>query len=98
MNFFLTVNEEAGESWRYNLRVGTLINNLVMRLAKANLCSLKGVFLIVICFQSCTEVLYLSLLGEFRSTVTPVVIEMIKLVQGKDLILFILRTYGLTTF
>ncbi|KAL9986951.1 hypothetical protein ACROYT_G001169 [Oculina patagonica] len=45
------VNEEAGESWRYNLR-------------------------------ACTEVLYLSLLSEFRSTVTPVVIEMIKLVQG----------------
>ena len=36
--------------------------------------------------------LYLSLLGEFRSNVTPVVIEMIKLVQGKDVILFILRT------
>ena len=63
-----------------------------MKLAKANLCSLKGVFLIIICFQSCTEVLYLSLLGEFRGTVTPVVIEMIKLVQGKDVILFILGT------
>lgn len=36
--------------------------------------------------------LYLSLLGEFRSTVTPVVIEMIKLVQGKEVVLFILRT------
>lgn len=45
------VNEEAGESWRYNLR-------------------------------ACTEVLYLSLLNEFRSTVTPVVTDMIKLVQG----------------
>ncbi|KAJ7365738.1 Importin-11 [Desmophyllum pertusum] len=45
------VSEEAGESWRYNLR-------------------------------ACTEVLYLSLLSEFRSTVTPVVTEMIKLVQG----------------
>lgn len=45
------VNEEAGESWRYNLR-------------------------------SCTEVLYLSLLSEFRTTVTPLVTEMIKLVQG----------------
>ncbi|XP_029197189.2 importin-11-like [Acropora millepora] len=45
------VNEEAGESWRFNLR-------------------------------ACTEVLYLSLLNEFRSTVTPVVTEMIKLVQG----------------
>ena len=92
LNFFLTVNEEAGESWRYNLRVGNLINNSAMRLAKGNVCSLKGVFLIIICFQSCTEVLYLSLLGEFRGTVTPVVIEMIKLVQGKDVILFILRT------
>lgn len=45
------VNEEAGESWRYNLR-------------------------------ACTEVLYLSLLSEFRGTVTPVVIQMIKFVQG----------------
>lgn len=45
------VNEEAGESWRYNLRY-------------------------------CTEVLFLSLLSEFRSTVTPVVTEMITLVQG----------------
>ena len=79
-------------------RDDTLINNSVMRLAKANLCLLKGAFLIIICFQSCTEVLYLSLLGEFRSTVTPVVIEMIKLVQGKDMILSILRTYGLNTF
>ena len=33
--------------------------------------------------QACTEVLFLSLLSEFRSTVTPVVTEMIKLVQGK---------------
>lgn len=45
------VNEEAGESWRYNLR-------------------------------ACIEVLYLSLLSEFRSTVTQVVTEMIKLLQG----------------
>ena len=61
-----------------------------MGLVVTNLCPVEGVFLIIIiCFQSCTEVLYLSLLSEFRSTVTPVVIEMIKLVQGKDVILFI---------
>lgn len=45
------VTEEAGESWRYNLR-------------------------------ACIKVLYLSLLSEFRSTVTQVVTEMIKLLQG----------------
>ena len=31
------------------------------------------------------EVLFLSLLSEFRSTVTPVVTEMITLVQGKPM-------------
>ena len=44
LNYFLTVNEEAGESWRYNLRVGTLINNSVMKLANDSLGSLEGVF------------------------------------------------------
>lgn len=44
LNYFLTVNEEAGESWRYNLRVGTFINNSIMKHANDYLCSLEDVF------------------------------------------------------
>ena len=35
--------------------------------------------------QYCKEFLFLSLLSEFRSTVTPVVTEMITLVQGRPI-------------
>lgn len=47
-----------------------------------------------ILLQACTEVLYLSLLSEFRRTVTPVVTEMIKVVQGR-IFLNIFRPYNL---